>query len=850
QHPEFTAAQLVFQVTGTADNLDHLNPDYVGKMGYGRLNAGRAVTETVTSAPPKIRLLTNSVMDELKGNGNGVVDIGETVQIFVTLENTWATAYNLKAELNIDDWAVTVNKGVADFGTIYGIENIDRMIPFSNAGDPFELTIDSLALPHRIQATLTITADGGYQKEFPFIMAIQPAILYVDDAEIDVTAYYTEVLDALGYSFDYWSHHYQGTPKNLSTYSSVIWNCEWTFPSLNDSDRTALTTFLNHGGSLFLSGQDIGWDLCDPSNDPNSQHEYNRSFGNSKPFFEDYLHAKYIADKSSFSNLMGIKGDPIGDGLNISVYQPGRSAENQYPDELQTLNAGLPIFQYPNDNYGAVRFAGDYRTVYFGFGGFEAITDAATRKTIMHRTLEWLNGLTVTHEPLKDTENTISDYPVTAIIKSVARPLARVEIYWDNDGALPLRYRLAMTAQNDSVYQGFIPAQPDGKMLYTIFAQTTNGYYNAYNFYAFQVGRDLAPPTITNATPIPNTLDKRGPYSCQLRITDNLGVDSAQVWLFYGLKSGLVDSVPMSRFTGEDYLAAIPGLANYGDTIQYYAKARDIAQIPNRIQSEISEFVIGYEDFEDPRLLAWQATPTGWGVDTSFVHTGQYAATESPGRNILPGEELILTLRQPLDFSDQTNWKLTFWNQYHLQRNKSIGYFEVRTDSGAQWESLYQVTSIRRSWGEMVIPLTAYAGQKTVWLRFRTSVAADANDRFDGWYLDDIRIQRAASDAVEEIPLVNAAPDNYVLFQNYPNPFNPATEIRYGLPQTAVVSLEIYNVLGQCIKHLVQAKQPAGVHAVKWDGTNDAGQILSAGIYFYQLKTPEFSQTRKMLWMK
>ena len=94
-------------------------------------------------------------------------------------------------------------------------------------------------------------------------------------------------------------------------------------------------------------------------------------------------------------------------------------------------------------------------------------------------------------------------------------------------------------------------------------------------------------------------------------------------------------------------------------------------------------------------------------------------------------------------------------------------------------------------------------------------------------------------------------PAAFALATNYPNPFNPATTIQYALPQSADVQLTVYNVVGQVVRTLVAEHQAAGRYLVAWDATNDNGQSLSAGIYFYRLQAGgEFHAVRKMLLLK
>ena len=95
-----------------------------------------------------------------------------------------------------------------------------------------------------------------------------------------------------------------------------------------------------------------------------------------------------------------------------------------------------------------------------------------------------------------------------------------------------------------------------------------------------------------------------------------------------------------------------------------------------------------------------------------------------------------------------------------------------------------------------------------------------------------------------------AMPQKFTLDQNYPNPFNPTTSIRYQLKKATRVFLSIFNVNGQFITKLVNEKQKAGTYKVQWDGRDLYGNQMASGIYFYMLKTSEFSETRKMTLIK
>jgi hypothetical protein len=88
-------------------------------------------------------------------------------------------------------------------------------------------------------------------------------------------------------------------------------------------------------------------------------------------------------------------------------------------------------------------------------------------------------------------------------------------------------------------------------------------------------------------------------------------------------------------------------------------------------------------------------------------------------------------------------------------------------------------------------------------------------------------------------------PMHFSLNQNYPNPFNPNTIIKFELPKASQVSLTVYDMLGRKVSVLVNEKREAGVHEVKFEGSN-----LASGVYFYRLSAVDFVSTKRMLVLK
>jgi hypothetical protein len=88
------------------------------------------------------------------------------------------------------------------------------------------------------------------------------------------------------------------------------------------------------------------------------------------------------------------------------------------------------------------------------------------------------------------------------------------------------------------------------------------------------------------------------------------------------------------------------------------------------------------------------------------------------------------------------------------------------------------------------------------------------------------------------------------LAQNYPNPFNPSTTIRYEVATTVHVRLKIYDVAGRLVRTLVDEERKPERYKVDWNGTNNRGQDVATGVYFYRLEAGSYIKTRKMLLLK
>ena len=168
------------------------------------------------------------------------------------------------------------------------------------------------------------------------------------------------------------------------------------------------------------------------------------------------------------------------------------------------------------------------------------------------------------------------------------------------------------------------------------------------------------------------------------------------------------------------------------------------------------------------------------------------------------------------------------------------------------------------------VPAIAAAGTYTVTMSVGTFPVADESDGFTfektagavangaavaAWQigfeaaLGDGRTRAEAASEAAAIAAVETPgadlPDAFALEQNYPNPFNPSTVIRYALPEAVSVSIQVFDLLGRRVAVLVDGRQEAGHHAVRFEAEG-----LPAGVYLYAIEAGAFRTTRQMVLLK
>ncbi|MGP8321838.1 MAG: right-handed parallel beta-helix repeat-containing protein [Methanosarcinaceae archaeon] len=332
---------------------------------------------------PCIWLLSHQLLDE---NGNGRVDAGETASLIVTLKNTSLDATGLSVTLTSSDPDIQFIQPTSDFGNLAQYDSTD------NQDNPLSFSIDPAAKAHISSLVLKITAEGGYKRELKInFLAGTPEVLLVDDDAGDLyETYYTDVLNRMEIFPEVWDVPTKGSPQNeLQKYYSVIWftgDCRDS--TLCPDDQAAIAAYLDNGGCLLLTGQDIGYDLVEAGTADDST------------FYANYLHADYLSDSSNTHRAYGVNSDPITHGLYAYFVHKYGGAENQTtPDEISPILPAVTIFDYkPNNTCAALRYENEAtgsRLVYLAFG-FEGIAGPyeASAGDLIDKILQWFDEAT------------------------------------------------------------------------------------------------------------------------------------------------------------------------------------------------------------------------------------------------------------------------------------------------------------------------------------------------------------------------------------------------------------------------------------------------------------------------
>jgi hypothetical protein len=312
---------------------------------------------------------------------------------------TFGDAGLFNAGLNTDTYTVTLDtSGIPADGSAYFLYEGQELTSASVILDPGQRAIFNVVVDNGTgsdgQAVLNFHSDSGLidDRELAYkLIALGTDILLVDDdgAFEYETLYFIPALAGTGKSFVTWDRGSTAISASvLSNFDIVIWECGWAFPTVDAGDRAALAEYLDGGGNLFITGQDIGWEMYDEG-------------GAAVVWYNNYLHATYVSDDTNDLTLDGVPGT-FTEGLALTI-GGGDGANNQsYPSDIDPRGASAEsILTYvAGKNGGIMADTGVHRVVYLAFG-FEAINNATDRAALMEGIINFLAGST---SPVPDGE--------------------------------------------------------------------------------------------------------------------------------------------------------------------------------------------------------------------------------------------------------------------------------------------------------------------------------------------------------------------------------------------------------------------------------------------------------------
>jgi len=243
----------------------------------------------------------------------------------------------------------------------------------------------------------------------------------------------------------------------------------------------------------------------------------------------------------------------------------------------------------------------------------------------------------------------------------------------------------------------------------------------------------------------------------------------------------------------------------------------------------------------------WQnAMRNTTGDHLSFTYSNPFDQNVTMRPDSFAGPVAVLTGPHARSFGDLNAFKMRSYPKVRFFGLPTNGSFSVPGSAPYvenQWGTWYyqhvegQMQSLVNDEG--LLMHKGFPVDEEVWLT-RDGVARGEDDvvkRAIAW-IDSVN----NPGAVAAEPQV---PSELTLSQNYPNPFNPNTTIKFELPRASQVSLRVYDILGREVSVLVHERRNAGVHEVKFNGSN-----LASGVYFYRLQAGDFTETKRLLLLK
>ncbi len=502
-------------------------------------------------------------------------------------------------------------------------------------------------------------------------------------------------------------------------------------------------------------------------------------------------------------------------------------------------------------------------------------------------------SLDILHSPLGDTEAGIEAWEISAVFASPDQLIEDSLAVYYSTGPVggPMTEgptRLALVSTGDvRTFHAFIPPQPLGtEVRYFLSGRTVeHGLIETLpagapaQQFVFRVEVDLTAPQVTHIA-----LDDKAaaiwPVPISAEVTDNQAVGGVQVeWRIDG-----VDQTPfaLSRVGVTDrYEDVFTGTVAEGNVITYRVKGTDAAQAQNAgfdpaVGMHVFTIVHLLEDDGEAGgqdLTHAVVTPSfldQWHLSTELNHTGggttawKFGDTGN-GDYADAADGALVTPEVQLG----SGGFFSFWHWIKAEEDTGFrawdgAVVEITTNGGDDWSVItpvggYTHTMISNPASPFPGGMPCWSGWYDIWrqaqfdlgpfngqsIQIRLRFGSDGAVTYEGWYIDDFELDPGG---VSTEVASEGRPLRTELSGFSPNPFLGSARVQFSLARAdAAASLDVVDAVGRRVRSLVNGPLAAGAHSVVWDGRNDNGHPVGAGVYFVRLQAGDVAQSGKLL---
>jgi ligand-binding sensor domain-containing protein len=300
---------------------------------------------------------------------------------------------------------------------------------------------------------------------------------------------------------------------------------------------------------------------------------------------------------------------------------------------------------------------------------------------------------------------------------------------------------------------------------------------------------------------------------------------------------------------GGIWINSWPGVLSFAGTVQkltngnWYNSTQETISYTDEMEEDLNGNLWYVNEYASGGVFKIDGDTTIW---YHFLDVGATSLETDLNGNVRMGWARILPDSSGLLKYDGMDW--VFYNQNN-------------SDLPAYWVSNLVIDSLNNLWmsGEGLIKFDGVNFSHYTPANsglYSTDIRDIQIDEFNNkWIIHPDAISLFNEDGVTSVGVEDELPNNFTLPQNYPNPFNPTTTIRFTISALRFTTLKIYDVLGNEITTLVNEELPAGNYEVEFSaisGSASGGNAynVTSGIYFYQLRTGNFIETKKMVLIK